>query len=302
MTATRLLAAVLTAACGLPGAFAAPRLDKDLTPDSVEMKDGREYECLILKNSADALLVQTDRGEIELPKSQVRRIHDEMDGEIVYSNLTDKGKLPSWRSMVSDMREHDAIRSFEQIPATTIDKGRLERIPYLSFRVNSHSEFNVYGNPNDPVALEFGMYGKQKYSDKYKEIIREFLAGHLNTREEIAALYAISFKGGTKQVGDLVFEISPPKNADSYGGWWITVYEASRLNAARVSPAKYAAITRPFEEINNRDGSLKKKNLAADENWLMGTMTSLTGSIPKIRGFYRDKSGVFRLIGFNGES
>ena len=300
MSATRHLAAALLVAALAPAlstSHAAP-LSQQTAPDTVEMKDGRSLQGLILRNSAKSLLLQTDKTEIEIPKSDIRRIRDQMQNDVVFTDITGKGRLPSWRSMVMDMREHDSIKSFQQIPATTIDSGVFKNIPYLSFRVNEQSEFNIYGHPDDPAALEFGMYGKRRNSTKYRQIIREFLAGHLHSRAEIAALYSISLKGGKKQVGPLVFEITPPKNADAYGGWWISVYDPVRLERARVDDKKYAAVTRPFEEVNTPDGRLRKKGLEEEENWLAASVEQLTGMVPKIRGFYRDKKGNFRLISF----
>lgn len=304
MTAIRHVALILLFTClGPLHPFAhAARLGQQTAPDTVEMKDGRSLKGLILRNSATSLLLQTADTEMEIPKSEIRRIRDQMQSDVVFADITARGKLPSWRSMVTDMREHDSIHSFQQIPATTIDSGIYKNIPYLSFRVNEQSEFNIYGHPDNPVALEFGMYGKRKNSKKYQQIIREFLAGHLHSRAEIAALYSISLKGGKKQVGSLVFEITPPKQADAYGGWWVSVYDPQRLEAARISDKKYAAVTRPFDEINKPDGTLRKKSLEDDENWLAASMEQLTGMVPKIRGFYRDKQGVFRLISFGNGS
>lgn len=304
MTATRqitVLAVLATAAC-LTDSSAARSISTDRLPDTIEMKDGRSLRGLILKNTASNVLLQTEHEEINIPKNDIRRIRDEMDGEMVFAELTGKGKLPVWRSMVMDMREHDSIYSFQQIPATAVEVGIFKNIPYLSFRVNEQSEFNIYGHPDNPVALEFGMYGKRKNSMKYRQIVREFLAGHLHSREEIGALYSISLKGGKKQVGNLVFEITPPKQADSYGGWWISIYDQSRIEGARVSDKKYAAVTRPFDEINNRNGTLKKNAVEEEETWLSESVRQLTGLVPKIRGFYRDKQGVFRLISFGNGS
>jgi len=284
---------------------AAPRsnspLDQARMPDRLEMNDGSTMRGLILKNTAASVLFQTSTNEVLVPKEQIRRIHDEIDGEIVFEEITSKGRLPSWRAMVTDLRNHDNIRSLQQIPATTIDQGLLKNIPYLSFRVNEQSEFNVYGNPHDPVAIEFGMYGRQRNSSKYRQIIREFLAGHLHTREQIAALYALNLRGDEKQAGRLKFKIIPPDQADAYGGWWIVVYDPRRIDQARVSDKQYAAVTRPFEEINNRDGSLRVRNQQEQQNWLSSMMQDFTGRVPQIRGFYRDRDGVFRLITFGDD-
>jgi hypothetical protein len=35
-----------------------------------------------------------------------------------------------------------------------------------------------------------------------------------------------------------------------------------------------------------------------EADWLASTLRRMTGTIPKVRGFYRDGDGVFRIIGF----
>ena len=301
----KLLLALAIGCSAYPGLLAAPRyspLDQQTMPDKLEMNDGRTLKGLILKNTAQAVLFQTGREELLIPKGDIRRIHDEIDGEIVYADIAGKGRLPSWRAMVADLRNHDSIRGLQQIPATTIDSGLFKNIPYLSFRVNEQSEFNVYGDPNDPVAIEFGMYGRQRKNPKYRQIVREFLAGHVHSREEIATLYDLRLTGDERRAGHLAFKVTPPDAADAYGGWWISVYDPKRMNQARVSDAEYAAITLPFDQVNNRDGSLRAGTLEAQQNWLESTMRNLTGRVPQIRGFYRDKEGVFRLISFDDPS
>ena len=291
----------LTSLAILSGPLAAERpkpLSTQTAPDTLVMADGSKVRGLILKNTADNVLIQTDTSELLVPKSQIRRISDEMDGEVVFAEVAGPGRLPSWRAMVFDLRNHDSIYALEQIPATTIGEGYLKNIPYLSFRVNDQSEFNVYGDSQDPVAIEFGMYGERRKNPKYHRMVREFLAGHLQSREQIAALYSLPFRGGEKRVGPMAIKITPPREADAYGGWWISVYNPSRLDASRVDGARYAAVTKPFEEINYRDGRLRRENVEKDKDWLASLVRGMTGSVPQVRGFYRDKEGVFRLITF----
>lgn len=298
-----LAAAVCLAAA--PSTSAAPRhspLDQQTMPDRLEMNDGRTLQGLILKNTAKSVLFQTGKEELLVPKDQIRRIHDEIDGEIVFADIAGKGRLPSWRAMVADLRNHDSIHSLQQIPATTVESGLFKNIPYLSFRVNEQSEFNVYGDPHNPVAIEFGMYGRQRKDPRQRQIVREFLAGHLHAREEIVTLYDLRLTGDDRRAGHLAFKVTPPDQADAYGGWWISVYDPKRMEKARVSDAQYAAVTLPFDQVNNRDGSLRASTLEAQENWLESTMRNLTGRAPQIRGFYRDKEGVFRLISFDDPS
>lgn len=295
---TAFLAASLAASVGMLCAENYRPLSGHTMPDSLDMVDGSTIRGLILKNTAHSVLIQTEESELEIPKSQIRRIGDEIDGEIVFAEVMKPGRLPSWRAMIYDLRNHDSIRGLEQIPATAIEEGYLKNVPYLSFRVNEQSEFNVYGNPNDPVAIEFGMFGKQRGGEKYHRMVREFLAGHLHSREQIAALYSLPFHGGEKKAGNLAFRITPPSQSDKHGGWWISVYNPDRIAPARVDDAKYAAITRPFDTINQSDGRLRRENVDKEKDWLASMVQQLTGTVPKVRGFQRDKDGVFRLIGF----
>lgn len=298
----RLLAPAIVLACCATVSAATPRhkpLSGENMPDSLEMLDGTRIHGLIVKNTARNVVIQTKDAERDIPKSEIRRIHDEMHADVVFPEIMAPGHLPSWRAMVYDLRNHDSIHKLQQIPATTVETGFLKNVPYLSFRINEQSEFNVYGNPDDPVAIEFGMYGKQRKSGKYHRIVREFLSGHLQTKEQIAALYSLSFAGDERKVGPLALKITPPGEADAYGGWWITLFNPSRIPAARVSDEKYAQVTRPFEEINYANGRVREDGIRKNENWMASMVARMTGAIPKVRGFYRDKDGAFRFISFN---
>ena len=273
------------------------------TPDDIELKDGRVLGGLIVKKTPDYVVLQTHTSEIKIPSESIRRIDDLPDDGVYFTELTRPGELPSWRSMVEDLRKEDAIKSFETIPATAIDVGHLRNVPYLSFRINEASEMNVYGDPRNPAAVEFGVYGKGAGSMKRQRIIREFIAGHLNSQDEVKALYSLDLKkGGTVKCGKLEFSITPPEAEDSYGGRWFCVYDPKRLEKARVSNAAYAKVTKPFNEVNAGNGKLRRKLVEENQNWLAGTLQALTGVVPEVRGFYRDKSGTFRLVDFGDDS
>lgn len=273
------------------------------TPDDIELKDGRVLGGLIVKKAPDYVVLQTETSEIKVPSESIRRIDDLPDDGVYFTEVTRAGELPNWRSMVEDLRQEDTVKSFETIPATTIDVGNLRNVPYLSFRINGASEMNVYGDPHNPAAVEFGVYGKGAGSIKRQRIIREFIAGHLNSRDEVKALYSLDLKkGGTVKCGNLEFSITPPEAEDSYGGRWFCIYDPKRLEKARVSDAAYAKVTRPFHEINAGNGKLRSKLIEENRSWLAGTLQTLTGMAPEVRGFYRDKTGTFRVVDFGDGS
>lgn len=285
----------LAAACLLP-LTAAGALRSSQAPDQVRMNDGTELRGLIIKNTSDTVVLQTENGEATLPKEYIRRIDDAPNGEAIFADIVGINGLPSWRSVVHDLRTHDAVRSFEQIPPTSIDNGLLRNIPYLSFRVNGLAELNIYGDHNDPVAVELGIYGARHVTDETRRVFRELIAGHLHDREQIRALYSLGPDKRDARAGKLAFRLILPGDSDSYGGTWIVVYRPDRLARARLSDKAYAAITKPFEEVNNPDGSLRADRAEENNHWLDRTMKWLTGEKRELRGFYRDRDGVFRLL------
>jgi len=91
-------------------------------PDTVFMNDGTAKHGLIIRNDPDEVVLQQRMGEVVIPKVFIRRIDDEVN-DVYFADMVKPGKLPPWRMIVSDLRSDDSIRSFRQIPATTIEKG-----------------------------------------------------------------------------------------------------------------------------------------------------------------------------------
>lgn len=264
-------------------------------PDAVLLKTGDTRRGVIVKNTAEEVWLQERYGIAEIPKSSISRILDGVDAGMEYTEPTRAGDLPSWRVMVNDLRNNDAIQSLRQIPATTIDNGVLKNVPYLSFRVNEFAELNVYGNPDDPAGVEIGVYGRKNRDQRTLQTLRSFMAGFLGSKEEIAALYSLPLKtGGEKRIGKTTIKITPPDAPDAHGGWWILVNQPFKLEEARLNDREYATLTRPMSEVADRSGRLKT-------GWTMEHWTeALTGgegdhaTAVFLKGFFRDKSGVFR--------
>ena len=267
-------------------------------PDELEMKDGSSLRGLILKNAADHVLFQTAAGERRIPKENILRIREEADRDIYLAQVTGDGRLPSWTAIVHDFRDHDAVWRLQLIPSAAITSGDFRNIPYLSFNVNKFARLNILGDPSDPVGIQFAIFGQKGRSGKYHQMVREFLAGHLNSRQEIAALYSLSPRGDKKTAGDLAFQVTPPGSPDAHGAWAVTVYDPARLGRARVDARRYAQVTRPFAEINRPDGTLRAGSAERLDQWLVSAVMDLPSQVPKIRGFQRDDNGVFQILRF----
>lgn len=266
----------------------------------MRLNDGTELRGLILQNTPEIVVLETRSGEARIPKEYIRRIDDAPNGEAVFADIVGKDELPSWRAVVHDLRTHDRIKVFEQIPPTAIDNGLLRQIPYLSFRANGVSELNVYGDPDSPVAIEVGIYGARGPDDHTRRIFRELIAGHLHSQDQIRALYSLSPQNRDARAGNLAFRLILPDDPDGYGGTWIVVYRPDSIDRARMPEKVYAEFTRPFEEVNNPDGSLRADKSQENKSWLDRTMEMLTGEDPELRGFYRDQNGVFRVLTSDG--
>jgi hypothetical protein len=273
------------------------RQDAYAEPDSIVLKSGNVARGVIIRNTSTAVLIQERYGENEYPKSEIVRIHDGADVGLEFTEVSRAGDLPSWRVMVNDIRNNDAIKSLEQIPATYIDNGIYKNVPYMSFRINKFIEMNVYGDPDEPAAIEFGIYGKSSDNEKLRRTLRSFMAGFLSSRTEVAAIYAIPFEGGEKNVGKISMKITPETAPDAYGAWWICIYNPKTLHSARLSESKYKSLTKPFDQVVNKSGRVRNKYWPEHDLNLSEKVRKMGERAPVfMRGFYRDAQGDFRLL------
>jgi hypothetical protein len=266
-------------------------------PDSVVLKDGTTVQGLIIKNTRFSVLIQQKNKELELPKSRIVRINDNADAGALNTEINKRGQLPSWRSIANDLRTNDAVKSLVEIPATVIDVGDFIDVPYKSFRVNDDVELNIYGDPENPAGVELGIYGRRSADKKLRKTLRGYLAGFLTTREEIAALYSLGLEKGIAQVGKLTLEITPKDAPDAYGAWWVSLYNKSALDEVRLSHAEYSRLVRPVNEVIDKQGRVISGGWSEKEARRSKKINQM-GDEAKVllRGFYRDRDGVFRLI------
>ena len=266
-------------------------------PDSVVLKDGRTIHGLIVKNSVDSILMQEEFGERTYPKSEIVRVLDEPDIATYFTELISKGTLPSWRVIANDLRTHDQIKSVVEIPATTVTVGTFRNVPYISFLVNRDIELNIYGDPNHPAGVELGIYGSRKNDVKLQKTLRSYFAGFLGSRDEVAALYKIGLTKGKAKAGTISFEITPPTAPDAEGAWWVSLYNLKSLDAVRLPKAKYDALTKPPNEVIDRDGRVIAKGWTQKDLKETDRLKTLHGTKKiLLRGFYRDKNGDFQLL------
>jgi DNA-directed RNA polymerase subunit RPC12/RpoP len=134
-------------------------------------------------------------------------------------------------------------RDLKPIPATVVDAGPLKFVPYQSFRAGPH-ELNVYGDPDYPCCIELGLRDP---------LVRDTLArkrclktvGDLLLPNDRGMVGLLKLEKDLRKAEMLTFEITPPEAEDSEGGWWISVYDESRVNLARASEEEIRRISVP---------------------------------------------------------
>lgn len=279
-------------------------------PDTIVLTDGTTLHGLIVQNTVDTVVLVTNGDERRIPKGQIARIRDEDDGSAVGIAALKPGQLPAWRLIANDLRTQDNIRSVVQIPPMRVEVGSFAFIPYKSYRVNDNLELNIYGDVDDPVAIEFGIYGLSRLSIEGREKVREYMAGFLTSRAALNALYSVDMKGGKARAGKLTIEVTPPDAPDAFGSWWLSFYREAELDRYRLSPEKYAAVTIEPEAFAQSSGRHRSKSpidmLISQGNFLWRE----GGKIPTrfldwtgdttddFLGFFRDDQGRLNLIPF----
>ncbi len=269
----------------------------NMAPDTIFLKNGTEVKGIIVENTSDSVTIQQAYSEVTVSKEDIVRIRDEADDSAYFASMQRRGSLPPWRLIVNDLRLHDKIKSFEQVPATVIAGGEFKNVPYQSFRINGDIEMNIYGDPDDPAAVEVGVYGRRKNDRRLHQMLRQYLAGYLTSRDELRALYSIPPTGGSADAGDMRLSVTLPDDPDSYGAWWVGVSNPKQLDQIRMSDEDYAKLVRPVEEVFDKDGKVLS-SAWRDEEVSLSRRISQMGEDAQVflRGFYRDENGRFQMI------
>jgi hypothetical protein len=147
--------------------------------------------------------------------------------------------LPSRDAVFTALPAAGYTEKPDQIPATYIDAGILQNVPYVSYRVGENRELNVYGDLTAPACIEIGLYSPALDSQDER---RRCLALIHKLVPKID-LYGISIVRGKSMRSGVVIEITPATDPDAYGAWWVSVYSLPLINAATGSSANISTVT-----------------------------------------------------------
>ncbi len=128
------------------------------------------------------------------------------------------------------------------VPAPVVTEGVLRDIPYRSFRAGD-IEVDVFGDPDSPARIEFGVGGASADAAAAQERCIDALASLLDSAGDRRLLRSIGRTGGLKVRGGLTFEVTAATAPHAHGFWRVAVYSRARLEESRAAPGELGAIT-----------------------------------------------------------
>jgi hypothetical protein len=269
-----------------------------LQADVVIFQSGKVVTGTVLQQDEDGVLIQMDYGTFRYPASWVKDVQKEKTASPAEPHST--ARIPNWSKIISALVTNSWVHELKQIPATVIDNGVLQDVPYISFHCNSDGyEINIYGDLDNPAGFEIGAINYLVKSDAAKNNCVNFICSVLTRDDDKNIVRALSWKPKDLQKKDgVTFETTLPSEPDSYGGWWVSVYSESALTNARASGAELLRITQPRIVIKPQPivtESTAPTTWSADDLSYSRPSTAGTssgGGEVYVRGYYR-KDGTY---------
>jgi hypothetical protein len=114
-------------------------------------------------------------------------------------------------------------------------------------------EFNLYGDPDRPACLEIGVTRELLKSPDAKRNCLDLMAALLPSAKDAELLRTLNLAQDKKVQDGLTLEVTPETAEDSYGGWWISVYDSKALDAARATEEELKEITMAEEDLEDEE-------------------------------------------------
>src|SRR5579864_8290746 len=208
------------------------------TKVSMTMKNGQKVEGTLLKDENGQSVVQVKYGSVTVSSGDVASVETIGTSPVPPPG---EGRLARWDHCLHVVSERAWSHHLVQVPATVIDLGIFRNVPYFSHR-SGDFELNVYGDPDHPACLELGLYNGAA-NPAERKACQETMMALLTNPADRETLRSLNLEQGRAAKAGMVFEVTPPSEKDSYGGWWISVYDEQLIDRQRASAAELASIT-----------------------------------------------------------
>jgi hypothetical protein len=223
--------------------------------DVIHLENGGTLEGVILKETPASVVVRLKYATVTVDRSEIASIEKmALDN----AGTTPASRLAGWDRAIEKAASRPWAGDLHQIPATVIDKGILKYVPYMSHK-SGHYEFNIYGDPDKPAGFEIGIYQDLLKSEAAKKECVEFMAVLLSDPKDVETIRSLDLTMGKNEREGLTFEVTPETAEDSYGGWWVSVYDVKELDAARATEDEIKKITEDEDEIKKEEEEAQKK-------------------------------------------
>lgn len=166
-----------------------------------------------------------------------------------------EGRLIDSGLIIETFATRFGTRDLKQVPSEVIDTGIFRYVPYLTYET-SRGELNIYGDPQHPAGVEIGIYAGKTST---KQELRSLMAGLLQQAADRELVHGLSLDEDRLERAGLTFEVTPPTADESYGGWWISIYDAAAIDKARASDAELKTISVDAPERKNEPPAETKK-------------------------------------------
>jgi hypothetical protein len=223
--------------------------------DTIRLRNGGVLEGIILKDEDGSLVVRVKYATVTLSHADVESIEKKAADP---APAAASARLARWEKCLETIAARSWAGHLRQIPATVIDKGVLKNVPYMSHK-SGDVEFNLYGDPDDPAGLEIGLYRDSLKVESLRKECQAVMTLLLGSAKDVEALASLHLSPGKTEREGLVFEVTPETAEDSYGGWWITVYDPKLLAEARASDEELRKITVSEEELAREEAAERER-------------------------------------------
>jgi hypothetical protein len=201
--------------------------------DEVTLTDGQKINGRVIFEDDNVVVLGQRNGTFTLKKTEIANVSRAAGQREMEQSLAHSERLRTFNDMLAVIARQTWVSDLRQVPATVIGVGELRNIPYVSHR-SGKIEFNVYGDPEHPAAVEIGLYDAAPDLET-RQRMRAFMVELVTTFEDKAALRDLTLDDDSKELDGLTFDVDPPTAADSFGGWWLTIYDKAALDRARAS-------------------------------------------------------------------
>src|SRR6185295_14275639 len=224
--------------------------------DTIRLKNGGTLEGVVLKEGDGSVVVRLKYATVTIDRVEIEAIEKKAADPAPAAAAP--MRLPRWDRCIEVVAGRPWAGDLRQIPATVIDKGILKNVPYMSHK-SGNTEFNLYGDPDDPAGIEIGVSRDLLKSDAAKAECLAVIVALLSDPKDAAALKSLNLKPGKTERDGLTFEVTPETAEDAYDGWWISVYSTKLLDEARATEEELQRIAITEDELEKEEAAERER-------------------------------------------